>query len=112
MWGSCFCLTLVESFFLAQRGAPFIRPRSPGKTNLPMVLTLYIGVLPVLLYGIAWVELRAEPRLTELLLPVLLSGVIWVALRWIRERLVWVGEDSELADGEFQLLGLSGPLRA
>ncbi len=112
VWGSCFCLTLVESFFVAQRGAPFTRPRSPGKTNLPAVLTLYIGVLPPLLYSIAWIELRAEQRLMELFLPVLLSCAIWGALRWIRARLIWVGEESETADGEFQLLGLNGQLRA
>ncbi len=110
--GLCFSVTLVESFFVAQRGAPFTRPRSPGKTNLPAVLTLYVGVLPPLLYSVAWIELLAERSLTELLLPVLLSSGIWIALRWIRARLIWVGEETETADGEFQLLGLSGQLRA
>ncbi len=112
VWGLCFSLTLVESFFVAQRGAPFTRPRSPGKTNLPAVLTLYIGVLPPLLYSIARIELRAEHGLTELVFPVLLSCGVGVALRWIRARLIWIGEESETADGEFQLLGLSGQLRA
>ena len=112
VWGTSFCNVLVEGFFIAQRGAPFTRPRSPGKTNLPAVLTLYLGVLPPLLYGIAWMELRAERRLAELLLPVLFSGSVRVALRWIRVRLIWVGEEGETADGEFQLLGLSGQLRA
>lgn len=112
VWGLCFSLTLVESFFVAQRGAPFTQPRSPGKTNLPAVLTLYIGVLPPLLFSIAWIESRAERRLPELLVPILLSASIRVALRLIRARLIWVGEESETADGEFQLLGLSGQLRA
>ncbi len=112
VYGLCLCSTLVESFFVAQRGAPFTRPRSPGKTNLPAVLTLYLGVLPPLLYSIAWLELGAERRLVQLFLPVLLSCGDWVALRWMRARLIWVGEESETADGEFQLLGLSGQFRA
>ena len=112
VWGISFCIVLVEGFFIAQRGAPFTRPRSPGKANLPAVLTLYIGVLPPLLYGIAWMEQGTEHRLTELFFPVLLSCGLWVALRWIRARLIWVGEETETADGEFQLLGLSGQLRS
>ena len=82
------------------------------KTNLPAVLTLYIGVLPPLLYSIAWMELRAERRLLQLLLPILLSCAVCGALRWIRARLIWTGEEAETADGDFQLLGLSGQLRA
>lgn len=112
VWGLSFCVVLVEGFFVTQRGAPFTRPRSPDKTNLPAVLTLYVGVLPPLLYGIARIEVRAEQRLTELFLPVLLSCAISVALRWSRARLIWTGEEAEAADGEFQLLGLSGQLRA
>ena len=112
VWGMCFCLVLVECFFVAQRGAPFTRPRSPGKTNLPATLTLYIGVLPPLLFGIAWLETRAELRLFQLFWPVLVSTCLILGLRIIRARLIWTGEENEGAEGDFQLLGLSGQLRA
>ena len=112
VWGTCFCVALVESFFVAQRGAPFTRPRSPDKTNLPAVLTLYIGVLPPLLFGIAWLGVRAENDLRWLLAPALVTTVLWAVLRFIRARLIWIGEESETAEGDFQLLGLSGRLRA
>ncbi len=112
VWGACFCVVLVESFFVAQKGAPFTRPRSPNKTNLPAVLTLYIGVLPPLLFGIAWLEVRAENDLRRLLAPILVTAVLWIVLRWVRARLIWTEEEDESAEGDFQLLGLSGRLRA
>ena len=112
VWATCFCAVLVESFFVAQRGAPFTRPRSPDKTNLPAVLTLYLGVLPPLLFGIAWLEVRAETDLRRLLAPVLLTTTLWIVLRWVRARLIWIGEETDSAEGDFQLLGLSGRLRA
>lgn len=112
VWGMSFCVVLVESFFVTQRGAPFTRPRSPGKTSFPAVLTLYIGVLPPLLFGIAWLEMRAEIDFRQLLVPVLVTAVLWSVLRWVRVRLIWIGEEDETPDGDFQLLGLSGRLRA
>ncbi len=112
IWETCFCVVLVESFFVAQSGAPFTRPRSPGKTNLPAVLTLYLGVLPPLLFGIAWLEVRAEDHLQQLLLPILVGTVLFAALRWVRARLIWIGEETESPAGDFQLLGLSGESRA
>jgi hypothetical protein len=112
VYGLCFCTTLVECFFVAQRGAPFTRPRSPGKTNLPAVLTLYVGVLPPLLYGLAWLTFHAEHRPTELLFPIAVTLAVTGVLRRIRAQLIWLDEEAETADGEFQLLGLSGQLRA
>ena len=110
--GTCFCAVLVESFFLTQRGAPFTRPRSPGKTNFPAVLTLYVGVLPPLLFGLAWAEVRMERSLNELGWTMMLAGVLWLTVPWVREKLVWTGDESEAPDGEIQLLGLAGDLRA
>ena len=112
VWGACFAIMLVETFFVAQRGAPFTRPRSPGKTSLPAVLTLYLGVLPPSLFAIAWAEVRTERKLANLIVPTVLAIVSRILLRWARQRLVWVGEETEGADGEIQLLGLAGQLRA
>ena len=110
--GVCFCVTLVESFFIAQRGTPFTRPRSPGKTSLPAMLTLYLGILPPLLFGMAWAEMRLERSLAELVWPVAFVVVLRTVFRWVRTHLMWMGEESEGAEGEFQLLGLAGELRA
>lgn len=110
--GICLCVALAETFFMTQRGAPFTRPRSPGKSSLPAMLTLYLGVLPPLLFGIAWAEVRIERSLAELLCPVLLVVLLRMAIEWAREQLMWTGEETEGAEGEFQLLGLAGELRA
>ena len=112
VWGVCFAVGLVESFFVAQRGAPFTRARAPGKTSLPAILTLYLGVLSPLLFGLAWTEVRTEHRLTLLFVPVLLAIASRITLRWVRHQLLWVGEETEGAEGEIQLLGLAGQLRA
>jgi hypothetical protein len=108
--GACLSAILVDGFFFAQTGVPFSQPRRPGRTSLPLTLTLYLGVLPPFIFGMIMVEVRVESKLFLLIAVVALVPVIHYFLRKLRERSVLIEEEREGADGEFQLLGLCGDL--
>lgn len=110
--GVCLSAILVEGFFFAQTGVPFSQPRRPGRTSLPLVLTLYLGILPPFIFGMILLELRAEKNLLLLIAAVALVPVVHQVLRKLRDRAVLIEEERENADGEFQLLGLCGDLTA
>lgn len=110
--GVCLCAMLVDGFFFAQTGVPFSQSRHPGKTSLPLVLTLYVGVLAPFVFGMILLELGAEKNLFLLIAVVALVPAVHQVLGKLRERAVLVEEERENADGEFQLLGLCGDLTA
>jgi hypothetical protein len=106
--GVCFGALLVEGLMFEDRGMPFSRPRSPGKTSLPLMLTLYLGVLPPLLFGMIWMELRMEKSpvwLPAWVLIVALAHGTATRLRMVSQAKL---EDGDEGEPEFQLLGLSG----
>jgi hypothetical protein len=110
--GVCLCAVLVDAFFFAQTGVPFSQPRHPGRTSLPLVLTLYLGILTPFIFGMILLELRVEKNLFLLIGVVGIVPVVHHLLRKLRERAVLIEEERENADGEFQLLGLCGDLTA
>ncbi len=98
---------LTDLFFASQQSIPFNQPRMPGRTNFPLLLTLYIGILPLFVLGVVRLEtwIEAEPiRLLGLALIVL---GIHLALRRANRALPQPEEELEGYDGEFQILGLS-----
>jgi hypothetical protein len=99
-------LLLTDGFFLAQSSVPFTRPRMPGKTSLPLMLTLYVGVLPLFCYGMVELEARLERNLMKLLLVALVvaCGHAGPALMRGPEE---IDEELEGYGDEFQLLGLT-----
>lgn len=110
--GMCLCAVLVDGFFFAQTSVPFSQPRRPGRTSLPLILTLYLGVLPPFLFGMIFAELKIENHLLLLIAAIGLVPVVHRVLRWLRERSVLIEEEREGAGGEVQLLGVSGELSA
>lgn len=54
---------MVEVFLFANRGISFAQPRSSGKENLPLTLTLFRGVLHVFCINMVHLELWLEHRL-------------------------------------------------
>lgn len=106
--GFCMCAVFVGGFFFAQNSLPFSKPRSPGKTSLPLVLTLYLGVLPPFVFGMIYIAQRAENNLLLLLWPLLSIPLLHIGAQALRESSVVVEEEREDGGGEFQLLGLSG----
>lgn len=98
---------LTDGFFLFQRSVPFTRPTMPGKTSLPLMLTLYVGVLPVFLVGMVRLEMWLEEHPFKLLL----VGAAAVAIHLVpalMRRSDEIDEEMEGYEGEFQLLGLAG----
>jgi len=105
--GLCLCVLLTDGFFFFQQSVPLNTPRMPGRTNLPAVLTLYVGVLTPFIYGVIWVEMRMEKNLIKLLWLGLGAALLHAALSRLRNRTEEVEEEMEGYEGEVQLLGLS-----
>jgi hypothetical protein len=98
---------LTDAFFMFLQSIPFARPRMPGKTSLPLMLTLYIGVLPVFLFEMVRLEIALEHSVAKLLF--VASGVAAahaVLLRLSRAP-AESEEEMEGYEGEFQLLNLA-----
>jgi hypothetical protein len=105
--GVAISFLLIDAFFFSQWAVPFNRPRMPGRTSLPLMLTLYIGVFPWLLGRVVMMEFWME----KTSLRVLWIALAAVALRGLMNALRrWLGDEVEPAegyDGEFVLLGLA-----
>jgi len=105
--GVAMSFLLVDAFFFSQWAVPFNRPRMPGRTSLPLMLTLYIGVFPLLMVRVVLMEFWMEKNLLR---------VLWIALAAVALRSTvnalrrWLGDEVEPAegyDGEFVWLGLA-----
>jgi hypothetical protein len=104
--GLCLCVLLTDGFFFSQRSAAFNQPRMPGRTNFPLMLTLYVGALPMYIYATIYLETRMERNLGKLLLPAFAAASIH-ALTVLGRGPDEIEEEMEGYDAEFQLLGLS-----
>jgi len=107
VFGLCLCVVLTDGFFAFQRAVPFNRPRMPGRTSLPLMLTLYVGVLPPAIVGVILMEMASEKHLTKLFLAVVPTALAHVAFRVLSNGPDEVEEEMKGYEGEFQLLGLS-----
>jgi hypothetical protein len=107
VFGLCLCVLLTDAFFAFQRSVPFNRPRMPGRTSLPLMLTLYVGVLPPAIIGVMLMEMASEKHLAKLWLAVLPTALAHVAFKVLSNGPDEVEEEMEGYEGEFQLLGLS-----
>jgi len=107
VFGLCLCVLLTDGFFAFQRAVPFNRPRMPGRTSLPLMLTLYAGVLPPAIVGIILMETASEKHLAKLLLVVLPVALAHIVFRALSNGPDEVEEEMEGYEGEFQLLGLN-----
>ncbi len=103
----CMAILLTDGFFFFQRSVPFNQPRMPGKTSLPLMLTLYVGVFPPFIFGVIYLEKRLELNLAKLALLGVATILIHVGLGMLRSGPPEIEEELEGYDGEFQLLGLS-----
>ena len=105
--GVVLSVLLTDAFFMFLQSIPFAQPRMPGKTSLPLMLTLYVGVLPVFLFEMAHLEIALERSVGKLLF--VACGVVAahaVLLRLSRTP-AESEEEMEGYEGEFQLLNLA-----
>jgi hypothetical protein len=98
---------LTDAFFFSEEHMPFNRPRMPGRTNFPFVLTLYVGILPLFVMGVARFETRLETHLWQLASVAAGTALIHLGIRQLRHQPAVEEEELEGYDEEFQLLGLS-----
>jgi len=71
------------------------------------MLTLYVGVFPVFVFAMIYMETQMEKEPSRLLLLGTAVAAIHVALGVLRKRSEEVEEEMEGYEGEFQLLGLA-----
>jgi hypothetical protein len=107
VFGLCLCALLTDGFFAFQRAVPFNRPRMPGRTNVPLMLTLYIGILPPAIVGVILMEIASERHPAKLLLAAMPTALAHFSFRALSNGPDEVEEEMEGYEGEFQLLGLS-----
>ena len=105
--GIALCILLADLFFAFDRSVPLNKARMPGRTNLPLILTLYVGVFPPFVHGVIALETQAEKALWKLL--TLAAGVTLIHLGagMFQQGPDEVEEAMQGYEGEFQLLGLS-----
>lgn len=108
VFGVCLCVLLTDGFFCFEKSVPFNRPRMPGRNNFPLLLVLYIGVLPQAIGLVVLIEMVViEKDLKKLVYLVLLTMLAHAALAIKSRRPEEIEEEMEGYDGEFQILGLS-----
>ena len=107
VFGLCISILLTDGFFFSQQTVPFNRPRMPGKTSFPLMLSLYLGVFPLFVQLVIVAEMQLEKHPAKLLLPALMTIGIHTALTLLHRGPGEVEEEMEGYEGEFQLLGLS-----
>ena len=105
--GLCLSILLTDGFFFLHPSVPFNRPRMPGRTSLPLMMTLYVGVFPPFVLSVIDLETRLEKNLAKLLLLGIVTAALHVASGRLRRASEEVEEEMEGYEGEFQLLGLS-----
>ena len=105
--GLCLSILLVDLFFALYRSVPFNQSRLPGRTSLPLVLTLYVGIFPLFVFAVVSLELQWEHHLLKLLYLVLGTTAVHLGVRRLQTGPDEVEEEMEGYEGEFQLLGLS-----
>lgn len=105
--GLCLCVLLTDGFFAFHKGVPLNQPRMPGTRSLPLMLTLYVGILPIALLGIVRMEMHYEKALPDLLLLAGGAAALHIGLGKMQAGPDEVEEEMEGYEGEFQILGLS-----
>jgi hypothetical protein len=105
--GLCLCTLLTDGFFAFHTGVPFNQPRMPGTKSLPLMLTLYVGILPPALLGFIRLEMHYERSPLDLLLLGLGVAALHLGLGRLQTGPEEVEEEMEGYEGEFQVLGLS-----
>jgi hypothetical protein len=80
--GAGLSILLADLFFLGRTQIPFTRPRMPGRSGLPLTLTLYAALFPALVMLTAKLELDTESQLAYLLWILLGTLFLHLALRF------------------------------
>jgi hypothetical protein len=105
--GAGVAVLLTDAFFMFLQSVPFAQPRMPGKTSLPLMLTLYVGVLPVFVFEMARLEISLEHNLVRLMFVAGGAAATHLTVLRLSRRTAESEEEMEGYEGEFQLLNLA-----
>ncbi len=105
--GGCLCVLLTNGFHSDEKRVPFNRLRMPGRTSLPLMLTLYVGVFPMYVYGIINAEAHWEAHPWKLAMVILGTAAIHTGVKMLRSGPAENEAEMEGYEDEFQILGLS-----
>ncbi len=105
--GLCLSILLVDLFFALYRSVPFNQPRLPGRTSLPLVLTLYLGLFPLFVFAVVSMELQWERDPFKLFSLVVGTTAVHLGVNRLRTGPDEVEEEMQGYEGEIQLLNLS-----
>jgi hypothetical protein len=105
--GAGLAVLLTDAFFMFLHSVPFAQPRMPGKTSLPLMLTLYVGVLPVFLFEMVRLEISLEHSLVRVVLVSWAVVATHLTVLRLSRRSAESEEEMEGYEGEFQLLNLA-----
>lgn len=97
---------MVEALLFADRGIPFAQPRSPGKTSLPLMLTLYVAVLPAFVMEMVELQIWLEHKPWWLFAAVAALPLVYRLGETLRRAAHIRPEDGDEIEAEYQLLGL------
>ena len=103
--GVCLAILLTDSFFFSEEHVPFNRPRMPGRSNFPLLLTLYVAILPLFVMGTMLLEARLESRMTGLVMLAIGTTLVHAGTVRLRREPAVLEEELEGYDEDFQLLG-------
>ena len=105
--GVALAVLLTDAFFIFLQSIPFAQPRMPGKTSLPLMLTLYVGVMPVFLFEMVRLEMALERSVVKLLMVACAAAAAHAVLLRLGRIPPEEEEEMEGYEGEFQLLNLA-----
>jgi hypothetical protein len=100
-------ILMSDGLFFFQPSVPFGRPRMPGRTSFPLLLTAYIAVFPLMLMEMVRLETHLESHLLQLFWIALAVFIVRAVLIALRRMLGDFEEEVEGYDGEYIVLGLS-----
>jgi hypothetical protein len=110
VFGAGLSLLLSDLFFLGRTQIPFTRARMPGRSGLPIILTLYAAFFPALVLFTVELELHIERRGQILAWIVLSIAALHIVMKGIdhlaQQGIIGGFPEDEFDDGP-QTLGLS-----
>ncbi len=106
--GLSLALLLTDLLFLYRTGIPFTQPRLPGRTSLPLMLTLYVAVFPPFVLSTMDLERSIETHLVRTAWMLVSALVMHLILNMANKSSAQTAQNTPFdePEGPLQTLGL------